>query len=94
MDSRRRIELQIRAVVVPYRVEVRRRDERTIEEFRLKGRALLDGLEDAVAPYPDLAEQLREARREIDAALPGPEPSADDRDLPVAPEGRPRSPGG
>lgn len=92
MDSRRQIELQIRAVIVPYRVEVRRRDAPTIEEFRQTARALLDGLDEAVKPFPDLAEQLRDARLELDGQSPPDSEPTDD--AVVTPEGRPRSPGG
>lgn len=74
--DRRRIELQIRAVLVTYRIEVRRRDAPTMGEFREAARAMLGGLEEAVQPYPDLAERLRDARHEIE---PDPErPAADD----------------
>ena len=67
--DRRRIELQIRAVLVTYRVEARRRDAPTMGEFRERARALLDGLEEAVGPYPDLAERLREAQSELEAEV-------------------------
>ena len=89
--NRRRIELQLRAVLVTYRVEVRRRDAPTMEQFRRSARAMLDQLHEAVLPFPDLAERLSEARREIESD-PGP-PAADDGSV-DAPEGRPRSPGG
>ncbi len=89
--DKRRIELQIRAVLVTYRIEVRRRDAPTMEEFRVRARAMLGGIEEAAQQYPDLAEQLREARLEIEAD-PG-QPAAADASA-AAPEGRPRSPGG
>jgi len=38
-------------------------------EFRERARALLDGLEEAVGPYPDLAERLREAQSELEAEV-------------------------
>jgi hypothetical protein len=89
--DRRRAELQIRAVVVTYRIEVRRRDAPTMGEFRERARAILSGVEGAVQGYPDLAERLRGARLEIEAD-PG-QPSAADGSA-AAPEERPRSPGG
>lgn len=94
LRDRRRIELQIRAVIVPFRVEVRRRDAPTIEELRKRGRALLAGLDEAVRPYPDLAERLREARHEVDGVTSSPGQPAEDEGSDSAPEGRPRSPGG
>jgi len=66
--DRRRIELQIRIVVVTYRVEQRRRDSPTMEVLRGRARRLLDGLHEAVRPYPDLQARLDEAREELDRA--------------------------
>lgn len=63
--DRRRIELQIRAVMVPYRIERRRRNTPIMEQFRERARVLLDGLEQHVRPYRDLEERLDEARREL-----------------------------
>jgi hypothetical protein len=65
--DRRRIELQIRAIVVSYRIERRRRDTRTIEEFRARAHSILDGLEEETRPYPDLEARLVETRHELDA---------------------------
>lgn len=64
--DRRRIELQIRTVVVTYRVEQRRRDSPTMEAFRVQARQLLDNLQEAVRPYPDLEARLDEVRQELD----------------------------
>jgi len=64
--DRRRIELQIRTVVVTYRIEQRRRDSPTMEAFRTQARLILDGLDEAVRPYPDLQARLDEARQEFD----------------------------
>ena len=79
--DRRKIELQIRAVVVTYRVGVRRRDAPTMEGFRERARALLDGLDEEAGQYPELAEQLEAARHELDgqveAASPAPAPTPD-----------------
>jgi hypothetical protein len=63
--DRRRIELQLRAVLLTYRVEHRRRDSSTMREFRKRAHALLDGLEAAVGPHPDLKAALDSAREEL-----------------------------
>ncbi len=63
--NRRRIELQIRVVVVTYRVEQRRRDDSTMEEFRSRARSILEALDAEVQDHPDLAARLLEARREL-----------------------------
>ena len=63
--DRRHIELQIRAVVVTYRVEQRRRDASTMEAFSARARGILDGLGAEIEAHPDLAERLREAREEL-----------------------------
>lgn len=64
--DRRHIELQIRAIVVTYRIEQPRRDAPTMEAFRARAHSLLDGLEAEVLVYPDLAARLLEARQELD----------------------------
>ena len=66
--DRRRIELQIRAVVVTFRIEQRRRDESTMEAFHARARAILDALADEVRAYPDLQAQLNDALEELAAA--------------------------
>ena len=63
--NRRRIELQIRAVVVTYRLEQRRRDDSTMEAFRSRARSILEALDAEVQDHPDLAARLLEARREL-----------------------------
>lgn len=63
--DRRRIEFQIRAVVVAFRVEQRRQDPPTMEGFRARARMLLSELEHEVRPYPDLEARLQEARTEL-----------------------------
>jgi hypothetical protein len=63
--DRRHIELQIRAIIVMYRLEERRRDSPTMEAFRARARAILDGLDAEVSDYPDLAARLVEARQEL-----------------------------
>ena len=66
--ERRHIELQLRAVLVTYRIELKRRDSATMETFRARALSLLEGLGDEMAPYPDLQDVLRDARRELDGA--------------------------
>jgi hypothetical protein len=65
--DRRRIELQIRAIVVSYRIEERRRDGPTMKEFRDRARSILDELEEDARHYPDLEARLVEVRRELDS---------------------------
>ena len=67
--DRRRIELQIRIVLVTFRIEQRRRDISTMEAFRDRARSIVDALADEVRPYPDLEAQLQEAREELDGAM-------------------------
>jgi len=64
--DRRRIELQLRAIIVTYRIELRRRDSQMMEEFRDNAHSLLRSLEEEVQPHPDLQIALTEVRREID----------------------------
>ncbi len=75
--DRRRIELQLRAILLTYRVEYRRRDSSTMREFRERAYSLLDGLEVPVGRYPDLKAALDSAREELrnDDPLPPPAPS-------------------
>lgn len=63
--DRRRIELQIRTVVVTYRVEQRRRDARTMAGFRKRALSILDSLDEAAQPYPDLRTRINDARQEL-----------------------------
>ena len=63
--DRRRIELQLRAILLTYRVEHRRRDSSTMREFRERAHSLLDGLEAVVGRYPDLEAALDDARKEL-----------------------------
>ena len=75
--DRRRIELQLRAILLTYRVEFRRRDSATMREFRERAHSLLDGLEVPVGRYPDLKAALDSAREELrnDDPQPPPAPS-------------------
>jgi hypothetical protein len=65
--DRRRVGLQIRAILVPYRVERRRRDGATMREFRTRARQMIDALEPRVEADPELQKALSDARAEIDA---------------------------
>lgn len=68
--DRRRVDLQIRAILIPYRVERQRSDAATIEQFRLRARRMLDVIEKHVEADPAMRQQLADARREIDADEP------------------------
>ena len=68
--DRRRIALQIRAILIPYRVERARRDSATMKQFRLRARAMMDALDEDVGGDPVLRKALDDARREIDADAP------------------------
>jgi hypothetical protein len=64
--DRRRIELQIRAVVVTFRIERRRRDTSDMDAFRARARSILESLTEEARPYPDLASQLEHVLGELD----------------------------
>jgi len=64
--DRRRIALQIRAILIPFRVERHRRDSATMAEFRLRARRMMDELEEGAHGDPDLEKALADARHEID----------------------------
>ena len=61
--DRRRIELQIDAVLVPFRREQTRQAHSTMDEFRARAHSILDGLEEDARRHPDLEARLAEARR-------------------------------
>ena len=65
--DRRRIELQLRVIVVTYRIEERRRDGPTMDAFRARARSILDGLAEDVRHHPDLEARLVQVRRELDS---------------------------
>lgn len=65
--DRRRIELQIEAVLVPFRIERMRRDRSTMDVFRARARSILDGLEEDARHYPDLQRRLMDALAELDS---------------------------
>jgi hypothetical protein len=75
--DRRRIELQLRVILLTYRVEHRRRDSSTMRGFRERAHSLLDELEVPVGRYPDLKEALDSARAELsnDDTPPPPAPA-------------------
>ena len=66
--DRRRIELQIDAILVPFRIERTRRSHSTMDEFRARAHSILGGLEADARPYPDIEARLVEVRRELDSA--------------------------
>ena len=68
--DRRRVALQIRSILIPYRVERQRRDTATMEQFRLRARRMMDALEESVEGDSELRKALADARREIDADEP------------------------
>lgn len=68
--DRRRFALQVRAILVMYRIERRAPNRGTIDRFRARAHRLLDELDEAVAQHPDLRGQVADARAEIDADDP------------------------
>lgn len=64
--DRSRIELQIRATLVTYRIERRSRDSLTMHRFRERAQLILDQLEQEVGAHPDLQAKLLEARQELE----------------------------
>jgi hypothetical protein len=65
--DRRKVELQIRAILVTYRIERRAPNSVTMAGFRVRAHQLLDEMDAAVALRPDLRGQVEKARAEIDA---------------------------
>lgn len=63
--ERKRIALQIRAVVVPYRIAQERQNPAVSDSFRARANMLLDTLEHAVEPHRDLQISLAAARAEL-----------------------------
>jgi hypothetical protein len=64
--ERERIALQIQAVVAPYRDHLVTDDPAVCDGYRLRARSLLDGLDTAVVPFPDLLASLSAARAELE----------------------------
>jgi hypothetical protein len=65
--DRRRIGLQIRVALVAFAIERRRPDSAVMKAVRARARELLGELDEAVQPYPDLKEELAQARRQVEA---------------------------
>jgi hypothetical protein len=68
LAERERVALQIQAVVVPYRDPHVAGDPAICDGYRLRARSLLDGLDAAVVPFPDLRARLSAARAELELA--------------------------
>ena len=64
--ERERVALQIQWVVVPYRDHLVTDDPAVWDGYRLRARSLLDGLDTAVVPFPDLRASLSAARAELE----------------------------
>ena len=64
--ERERIALQIQAVVVPYRDPLVTDDPAVCDGYQSRARSLLDGLDTAVVPFPDLRASLSAARAELE----------------------------
>ena len=64
-SERERIALQIQAVVVPYRDHLVTDDAAVHLGYRLRASSLLDGLDIAAQPFPDLTDSLSAARAEL-----------------------------
>ena len=65
--DRRRIALQIQAILLPYRVERRRRDSRVMEQFRERARSLLNDLDESLGTDTELRQAVSHARRELES---------------------------
>ena len=65
-SERARIALQIQAVVAPYRDHLMRDHAGSWDGYRLRAKALLDGLDTAARPFPDLQDSLSAARVELE----------------------------
>ena len=65
-SERERIALQIQAVVAPYRDHLVTEDTEVRDGYRLRATILLDGLDIAALPFPDLRDRLFAARAELE----------------------------
>ncbi len=89
--DKRRVALQIRAILVMFQAEERRPDSQTMRDVRSRARELFDELDEAVQPFADLQAELAQARRRVEAGEPLPgrhlgEESVDGGDESVDPE--------
>jgi hypothetical protein len=64
--DRRHIALQIQAILVPYRIERRRRDSRVMEQFRERAHSLLNDLDESLGTDTELRQAVSDARRELE----------------------------
>jgi hypothetical protein len=71
--DKHRAALQIRAVLVMFHGEARRSDPKTVRDMTSRARELLDEVEGAVQPFPELRAELARARQQVEAggSLPG-----------------------
>jgi hypothetical protein len=60
----------MRAILVTFRIERRARNSASMERFRERAHQLLDDMDEAAAPHPDLREKVADARAEIDGDDP------------------------
>ena len=74
--DRRRFELQIRAILVTFRIEQRRTDSLVMKDFRRRADAIMDSLVAQADGDPDLLVRVSDARREIGVAESGEEPAS------------------
>jgi len=65
LSAHARVALQLRAIVAPYRDPLLQDDPLNRDDYRQRAARLLEGLENAAAPYPDLEAKLAEARAEL-----------------------------
>jgi hypothetical protein len=68
--DKRRLALQLRAIRVILRVEQPRHDAATMNDVRARARQMLDELEEAVQPFPDLKDELAGLRLEVEEERP------------------------
>ena len=74
--DRRRFELQIRAILVTFRIEERRTDSLVMKEFRRRANAIMDSLVAHADGDADLLVRVSDARREIGVGETGEEPTS------------------
>jgi hypothetical protein len=67
----RRVELQMRIILVSYRIEQRRRSSEVMIRFRQRAEEIMSRLEASAQGNPAALARIAEARRELHAADPG-----------------------